>query len=292
MKSMTGFGRGQASADGLQVCVEAFSVNRKQAEVVVQCPRELAALEERIRRHALAKIERGRVQLTITIDRGDTPDSVFQIDTTLARALADAVDTLASSLGKPLALTATDLLRQPGVFCQTARECDPESAWATLATALDAALDGLIAMRTREGGDLRDDFINRLEALETITSKIAGLADGRPERYRESLARRLAEIRTTADGADDDRIAREVALFADRCCIDEEITRLASHFAKFRDYLSGPAACGRALDFLCQEIFREFNTIGSKAADAAVAHLVVEGKTELEKIREQVQNAE
>jgi len=159
------------------------------------------------------------------------------------------------------------------------------------AAALAEALDGLVAMREREGVDLSADFLRRLATLRGLTERIGAQAADRPARQRQLLLKRLAESGLEFDPADD-KVAREIALFADRCCISEEITRLESHFAKFTEYLEAEASCGRALDFLCQETHREFNTIGSKANDATVAHLVVEAKTELEKIREQVQNVE
>ena len=146
-------------------------------------------------------------------------------------------------------------------------------------------------MRQREGFDLKADFLTRLAVLESSARKIAGEAPGRPIRQRELLAKRLRDAGLELDPADE-RVAKEIALFADRCDVSEEITRLDSHFAKFREYLDAAEPPGRALDFLCQELFREFNTIGSKANDASIAQTIVEAKTELEKIREQVQNVE
>ena len=146
-------------------------------------------------------------------------------------------------------------------------------------------------MRKTEGSHLKDDFLARLDTLTGFAGKIAADAPGRPIRQRELLAKRLRDSGLELDPADE-RVAKEIALFADRCDVSEEVTRLDSHFAKFREYLDSSEAQGRALDFLCQELFREFNTIGSKANDAVIAQTVVEAKTELEKIREQVQNVE
>lgn len=291
MRSMTGFGRGQAAANGLRIEVEASSLNRKQAEVVVQCPRELAPLEERIRRRVMERIARGRVQLAVVLDRGDAAATVYQVDLPLAKVLDEAVAGLGRALGRPLAMEAADFLRQPGILTATASGIDLEAIWKTVAAALDAALDELVTMRAREGDDLRADCLARLATLDGLVGRMADRAEERPARQRELLLKRLADAGIEFD-REDDRVVREIALFADRCCITEELTRLASHFDKFREYLAGADHCGRALDFLCQEIFREFNTIGSKANDAAVAHLVVEAKTELEKIREQIQNVE
>jgi uncharacterized protein (TIGR00255 family) len=146
-------------------------------------------------------------------------------------------------------------------------------------------------MRSSEGEHLKADFISRLNTLILFSQKIAAEAPARPVRQRELLAKRLRDAGLDLDLADE-RVAKEIALFADRCDVSEEITRLESHFAKFREYLDAAEPPGRALDFLCQELFREFNTIGSKANDASIAQTIVEAKTELEKIREQVQNIE
>jgi uncharacterized protein (TIGR00255 family) len=170
-------------------------------------------------------------------------------------------------------------------------EIDTEEAWQAIEPALLAALAGLTMMRETEGSHLKTDFLARLDTLGSFAGKIASEAPARPARQRELLAKRLREAGLDLDPADE-RVAKELALFADRCDVSEELTRLDSHFSKFREYLEATDAPGRALDFLCQEMFREFNTIGAKANDAGIAQTIVEAKTELEKIREQVQNLE
>jgi uncharacterized protein (TIGR00255 family) len=291
MHSMTGFGGGSAAGEGFRISIEASSVNRKQAEVVIQCPRELANLEEPLRKFVMSRITRGRVQINLTLERDAGNSTSFNVDASLAHAFANAITELREATGENLRLDASDFLRQPGIVTTTGSDIDLDAALPVAIAALSEALDHLTNMRAREGADLRTDFLRRLHTLRDLTKKIATLAADRPARQRELLLKRLAESGLEFDPTDE-KVSREIALFADRCCISEEITRLESHFAKFTEYLDSGDACGRALDFLCQEIHREFNTIGSKANDAAVAHLVVESKTELEKIREQVQNAE
>lgn len=291
MHSMTGFGGGSAAGEGFRISIETASVNRKQAEVVIQCPRELATLEEPMRKQVMDRITRGRVQVSISLERTEGTGTAFKVDATLARVFANALKELREATGEAFSLEACDFLRQPGIVTSTGSDIDLDVARPVAAAALADALDQLTAMRAREGADLRDDFLRRLDTLNRLTKKIDSQAADRPARQRELLLKRLADAGLEFDPADE-KVSREIALFADRCCISEEITRLDSHFAKFTEYLDAEASCGRALDFLCQEIHREFNTIGSKANDAAVAHLVVEAKTELEKIREQVQNAE
>ncbi len=288
---MTGFGRGSAATNAWQATIEISSVNRKQAEVVVQAPRELSELEARIRKAVLGVVSRGRIQVSISLDRAESTAAVIRVDAALARSFADAFVSLAAALGQELVPTAADFLRQPGIICLGSSEIDAEAAWAAIEPALATALDQLAVMRKTEGSHLKDDFIARLQVLVSFAAKIAAEAPGRPVRQRELLAKRLRDAGIEFDLADE-RLAKELAIFADRCDVSEEITRLDSHFAKFRDYLDAAEPPGRALDFLCQELFREFNTIGSKANDASISQTIVEAKTELEKIREQVQNVE
>ena len=288
---MTGFGRGSAATEAWHATVEITSVNRKQAEVVVQAPRELAELDARIRKSVLALLSRGRIQVSINIERSQGSAADFSIDPKLALAFSTAFTALGKITGQCVTPTASDFLRQPGIIAIGSGEIDAEAAWLAIEPALDTALVHITAMRASEGSHLKTDFLTRLETLISFSRKIAAEAPGRPIRQRELLAKRLRDAGLDLDPADE-RVAREIAIFADRCDISEEITRLDSHFSRFREYLDAVEPPGRALDFLCQELFREFNTIGSKANDASIAQTIVEAKTELEKIREQVQNIE
>ena len=291
MHSMTGFGRGAAATDAWHASVETSSINRKQAEVVLQAPRELAELEGRVRKTVLGVVSRGRIQVSINLERAQGAAATIRVDSALAHAFHDAFIELGKTVGHPLLPTAADYLRQPGILSLSSGEIDAEEAWLAIEPALKDALATLATMRETEGSHLKEDFLARLATLVSLTGKIAADAPGRPIRQRELLARRLRDAGLDLDPADE-RVARELALFADRCDVSEELTRLDSHFAKFREYLDAPEPSGRALDFLCQELFREFNTIGSKSNDAGITQTIVEAKTELEKIREQVQNVE
>lgn len=291
MHSMTGFGRGAAASDAWHATVEINSVNRKQAEVVVQAPRELAELEARIRKAVLGVLSRGRIQVAITLERAAGATASIRVDAALARAFHAAFVELGRAVGRDVQPAAADYLRQPGIIALGGGDIDAEEAWLAVEPALAAALTSLAAMRETEGRHLMADFLTRLDILAEIAARIAADAPGRLVRQREMLGRRLRDAGLDLDPADE-RVVKELALFADRCDVSEELTRLDSHFAKFRDYLVAGDAPGRALDFLCQEMFREFNTIGSKANDAGIAQTIVEAKTELEKIREQVQNLE
>jgi uncharacterized protein (TIGR00255 family) len=288
---MTGFGRGSVVTHPWLATVEISSVNRKQAEVVVQSPRELNELEARIRKAILAIVSRGRIQVSIHLERPLGHSTDFRLDHTLALAFSNAFSELEKTVGYAVTPVAADYLRQPGILSISSIEIDAETAWLAIEPALADALAQLSIMRAREGADLKVDFISRLDVLISLAQKIAAEAPGRPIRQRELLMKRLRDAGLELDLADE-RVVKEIAIFADRCDISEEITRLNSHFSKFREYLDATEPPGRALDFLCQEVFRELNTIGSKANDASIAQTIVEAKTELEKIREQVQNIE
>jgi uncharacterized protein (TIGR00255 family) len=251
----------------------------------------LAELEGIVRKAVLAVCSRGRIQVSLTLERGAGASAAIRVDTVMARAFHQALADLGQAVGHPVLPTAADYLRQPGILIMGSGGIDIEEAWQAVKPALDDALAALAAMRETEGLHLKEDLLARLGTLEHSVGEISSRAVGRTGRQRELLAKRLREAGLDLDPSDE-RVLRELALFADRCDVSEELTRLGSHFAKFRGYLEAAEPPGRALDFLCQEMFREFNTIGSKAADAGIAQAIVQAKTELEKIREQVQNVE
>lgn len=291
MHSMTGFGRGSATTDDGTATVEIACVNRKQAEVVVQLARELAELESGIRRAVLNTISRGRIQVAVQFERPGGAPAPVRVDLALVDALESAFQRISAHTRRAVAPEAADFLRAPGIIRIEDGGLSADTAWPAIERALEVAIEQVLDMRAAEGRDLARDLAARLALLEKTAAAIAAIAPARPERYRDQLLKRLRDAGLELD-LHDDRVLRELAVFADRCDISEEITRLDSHFRKFRDYMAGSEPAGRPLDFLCQEIHREFNTIGSKAADAAIAQHVVEAKTELEKIREQVQNVE
>ena len=291
MHSMTGFGRAEHATSTLAARVEAASVNRKQGEIAVQLPRAYAELEAKIRKIALQKLSRGRVSLSIQIETPEGTSGGVHLDAARARALEAAFTELSDAIDRPIQLTAADFLRAPDIFDFNDQPADPADALLTIQPAVEEALNQMIAMRAIEGQHLHDDIEARISLLENLTEQIIKHAPAVIVKYRENLHRRLAESGVELD-LDDERVLKELGLFADRCDISEEITRLHSHFEKFREYLALDEPVGRPLDFLCQELNREFNTIGSKANDATLAQLIVNAKTELEKIREQVQNVE
>ena len=290
---MTGFGRGTYSTGDWLANIEASSINRKQVEIVVNLPRALQSLETEVRGAVLPHVSRGRVQIAIKLERPEGLGSgQVRINAALAKSFESAFSDLSLIIGRKLLPEPGDFLRQPGILeIGESEEIDSGAAWNAISLALEQAMANLNAMRAAEGAHLKEDFLSRLGLLMRHTQEIAAHAPNRPERHREQLLKRLSDMNLPLE-MDDERLLRELAIFADRCDVSEEITRLHSHFAKFHEYLHAEGASGRSLDFLCQELFREFNTIGSKANDALIAQTVVEAKTELEKLREQIQNIE
>jgi uncharacterized protein (TIGR00255 family) len=289
--SMTGFGRGTCATEMWHGTVEISSVNRKQVELAFSAARDLSGLEARMRPLLLQSVSRGRVQVAVHVSRAAQGGVNFELDAAMARGLEQACQQLSRELGRDVMPQAGDFLQVPGIIRLQESVMDLDEAWAVVEPALHKALGHFQESRAQEGAALVLDVRQRLDTLARLLKAVASAAEGRTARQAEMLRKRLAELDCPVS-ADDERVCREIALFADRCDISEEITRLQSHLEKFHHYLAAAEAPGRALDFLCQEVHREWNTIGSKALDAAIGQMVVEAKTELEKIREQVQNLE
>jgi uncharacterized protein (TIGR00255 family) len=266
-------------------------VNRKQAEVAFSAARELNALEPRVRQFILQQISRGRIQVTIVVTKPSQSQSLLEIDLALARAVEDSFVVLSRELGREIVAGAGEFVRIPGIFRGAEMSIDAEEAWLAIEPALIEAMAIFQQSREQEGDALLIDMQIRLGDLQKQLEVIREASPGRSLKQADLLQKRLTELQCPIDPADE-RVLKEIALFADRCDISEEVTRLICHFEKFQQYLTAAESPGRALDFLCQEIHREFNTIGSKAYDSVIAHAVVTAKTELEKIREQVQNLE
>ncbi|MGI9113549.1 MAG: YicC/YloC family endoribonuclease [Chthoniobacterales bacterium] len=288
---MTGYGRGEAECDGAMLSVELNTVNRRQSEIVMALPRDLSELEPRIRQAINARISRGRTNLLVALHQTSETRGRLVLDVPLARAYHEAMRALQKDLGAPGEITIATILQAPGVMRAPEEAIDAERAWPALQTALDVALDDLIKMREREGRHLAKDLIRRLKCIRQFLKEIRAQHPEVVKRFRAALAERI-ERAGLAPEADEDRLTREIFLFADRSDISEELTRIESHLAQFAHHLRREEPVGRALEFIVQEIFRELNTLGAKGNDASIAQRVVGCKTELEKIREQVQNLE
>jgi uncharacterized protein (TIGR00255 family) len=290
IRSMTGFGAGRASAGGEELDVEIRSVNHKYCEVKVRLPRELAALEVDAAKAVRERLARGGID--VTVRRGGGAGAVApRVDLPLAEAYARAFSELGARLALPGAVTLADVVGAEGVLRLDERALDLEAAREALRAALAAALDALVAMRAREGEALARDVGGRLDEVEALVGRAAALVPQSVEHHRVRLAERVQEL-TRGIALDPARLAQEVALFADRTDVTEEVTRLRSHLAQARALLAGGEPAGRKLDFLVQEMHREVNTIGSKSQSAEIAAIVVSAKAEIERMREQVQNVE
>ena len=293
MKSMTGYGRGECTAKGASITVELNSVNRKQAEVSLSVPSELESIEPDLRDLILASVSRGRVSGRVVLQyTGSSRASAVAVNETQAKAYRRELSKLAKSLEIPDNLSMEGLLRLPGVLESAQPTLDAKAFRAPIKSAIDQALEGLLSMREKEGGILARDLAKRLAKLRRIVKRVAKLAPDVLKHHRERLIERLKKANVDVPDMDDDRLLREIVYYTDRTDITEELTRLGSHFVQLEECLSDVVPVGRKLDFLAQEMFREINTIGSKANDANISSEVVTLKTELEKIREQVQNVE
>jgi uncharacterized protein (TIGR00255 family) len=288
---MTGFGAGRGEAGGEAVAVELRSVNGKFCEVKPRVPRELSALEPELVKTIKARVSRGVVDAFVRREAGVARGSVPRTDLALAAAYAKAFRDLKESLGLAGEPSVQDLAAMEGVISIGDSASDPEAAASALQQALSAAIDALDQMRRREGEALARDLAARLDAIEKGAREVSRLAPLQVDAVRERLSARIAEL-TRGVSLDPARLAQEVAVFADRTDVTEELTRLASHVAQARGLIASQAPAGRKLEFLVQELNREINTIGSKSQHAGIAATVVELKAELERIREQVQNVE
>jgi len=291
MKSMTGFGCGEALNDDLIYRVEVASVNRKQADIVVNLPRELSSLDSRIRKQVSEVVSRGRINVGISLKSVESKGGSLSINLPLAKEYTEAITKLEDHLGLNGLVSRFDPGRAPGVIQLGETLPEPEDAWPFVEEALKESLSKLLEMRSTEGAHLKSDMESRLATLKGLLQQISEQAPSVVKRYRDNLMKRLDAAGIELN-LDDERLIKEIGLFADRCDISEEVTRLESHFAQCHKYFENDEAVGRPLDFLVQEMGREINTIGSKANDASIAQIIVESKTELEKIREQIQNIE
>lgn len=290
---MTGYGRGESVDNGYRVVAEINSVNRKQLEFAMSLPRELDALEGKLRSFLSKHLSRGRVQVRVQLSDLEGNDCAEpRINQQLAESSIQSLQALASKMGTRTDVNLELLTRIPGVLKIDTKIPDADTVWGTLKSAVDQALSGLIAMRETEGKHLHSDLSERIHSMKASLSKIQQKASEIPAKQRQTLMDRLEKAGFEQIDLNDERILKELVLFADKSDITEEITRLESHFEHFNTLCENQKQVGRSLDFLAQEMFREINTIGSKASNHEIAHIVVSLKTELEKFREQVQNLE
>lgn len=288
MRSMTGYGKCQLQENTWEVTVELRAVNHRYLDVAMRLPRNLLFLEDGVRK-GLAKLVRGHVDVYLTVRQIEGASRVVDADTALAASYVAAAKAIADTTGAANDLTVTQLMKMEGVTTLTESAMDEEAVAALCAKALEGAVAQLDDMRLREGENLRADLAEHLGNVASLREKVIAYAPKVVEEYRARLTDRLAKL--PIEPVDPARLAQEVALMADKCAIDEELSRLDSHITQLRRYLDMPGETGKKMDFLIQEMNRETNTIGSKCSDASIAQCVVDMKSEIEKLREQIQNA-
>ncbi|MBQ4351054.1 MAG: YicC family protein [Clostridia bacterium] len=296
LKSMTAFGRARRmSSDGaLDITAEIRSVNSRYLDATVRMSRQVAHLEDKVKAYlAEAGITRGKVEVYVGVDVLETRGLEVLVDHEAAKSYIAALEDLRDTFGLKDDISVMRVAANRDLFTTKKPEEDDERDWAEIRTVLAEAVRGFTEMRAKEGENLCADLLSKIENLEAMAAKVKTLSEADIAGYPAKLEARIRQFLADFDAeASEQRILTEAAIFADKAAIDEELVRLASHFKAFREILSSDEAAGRKLDFLVQEINRETNTIGSKAGNAEIAHLVVDMKTEIEKIREQIQNLE
>lgn len=288
-RSMTGYGRGEATSHALDILVEVKAVNNKFLDSNIRLPKELSALEDRLRKMVTANLDRGKIDMFITVDWLEGAPRKVVVDKALAKAYHEAMTELAAEIGMPNDIGMARLASFPDVISVKDVPPDIEQIWEVLREAAQKALEALVAMRESEGRTLVEDLKARIATVSDRLSEVEVLLPEGVPAYREKLMKKLEEIRMTVDEA---RFAQEAALMAEKCDCTEETVRLRSHIYQFKGMLDVEGPIGRKMDFLVQEMNRETNTIGSKSQDVRITGLVLELKSEIEKIREQIQNIE
>jgi len=292
IKSMTGFASASATAAGLTVSIEIRTYNSRNLDSALRLPAGYTDLEERVRSVIAARLARGRIETRIHIEDVSDSASPVEVDLARARAVISALEQLKTELGLEGAVSLELLVGVGGVLKTVQPKADLDAVWPVLEGCLVQALDGLDAMRATEGRNLAIDLGARIDALEAAIGDISRKSAGLATLYQERLKERITTLTQGLVDIDPARIAQEAAFLADRADISEEIVRAGSHLSQFRSIMDAAEPGGRKLNFLLQELNREFNTMGSKISNAAAGHVVVEVKAELEKIREQIQNVE
>lgn len=289
--SMTGYGRATAQIEGREMTVEVKTVNHRYLDIALRLPRVFSFLEDDIRKMLQSRLSRGHVEFYVNYRNHRDDSKSVEADVALAKAYMDAIGQLSASSGLQNDVTLSFISRLPEVLNVSETEEDQDALRELMRSVLSSALDQLKAMRLTEGQEMVRDVSGRIETILVLVGQIEARSTQTVDEYYQKLRARIAELLENVP-VDPDRIATEAAVFADKASIAEETVRLRSHMQQFLDTLRGEQPCGRKLDFIVQEMNREINTVGSKASDAEILSKVVDVKSEIEKIREQVQNIE
>ena len=288
---MTGYGRNEAVINGKKITCEIKSVNHRYSDYTVKVPRYYGFMEDRVRTYVSGFISRGKVDVYVAVESYDETDREIKLNTGLAKSYIDALCTLRDTFGLKDDITVSHVARYSDIFRAERPEEDEEELWSAVLSVMQPMMEQFLSMREREGERIEKDLCQRVEYMKTLCEKIDKRS---PETVKEYSDRLYAKIKEVLEdrAVDEARVLTEVAIFADKVAVNEEIVRLESHFKEFYNIISKNEPAGRKLDFLIQEINREVNTTGSKCNDIEIARLVVELKGEIEKLREQIQNIE
>jgi len=289
--SMTGFGKGRVEHNGWEFTAEVKSLNNRYLDISLRLPRNLSYMEEQLRKLIQSNISRGRIELFLNFNNATDTTIEVELNQSLVQAYFDCLNTLAAKLNISNNITVTDFLNFPDAMIVRRKDEDSELLKMIANEAVLQAIETLKLMKIKEGSQLKQDILQRVAIVENFLENIKRRSPILTEEYRLKLKERLKELLRSTD-LDDSRFNEEVAYFADKANITEEIVRLNSHLHQFRRTMDSGGTIGRKLDFLLQEINREINTIGSKASDLEITNMVIEFKSEIEKIREQIQNIE
>lgn len=291
IRSMTGYGRSQQVINGRDITVELKSVNHRYFEFSSRIPRIYGFLDEKLKKYIQTRVSRGKVDVNVTLFHLDAKESEVEINFSLARGYVDALRGLTGELNLTDDLSLSSMARFNDIFTVRKTVEDEDVIWADVEQVAAQALDKFITMRELEGKRLKRDVISRLDMIGEYVAQVEELAPKTVQNYRERLTAKIQEV-LQDQNIDEQRVLTEAAVYAERIAVDEETVRLKSHLKQFYSLLDTDETVGRKLDFLVQELNRETNTIGSKAQDVEITRIVVEIKSEIEKIREQIQNME
>lgn len=291
IKSMTGFGRGHQVLNGRDITVEIRSVNHRYYEFSSRLPRSLGYIEDKLKTLLQGRISRGKVEVSVLINNVEAADEKITINHEIVKEYIDAMRSVKDEFGLVDDLSLSNILRIPDAFTVVKTETDEEQLWEDIRSTAEEALEHFISMRENEGERMKQDVLSRLAKIEEWVGVVETRSPMVVEDYRKRLYDKMCEVLSSTN-IDENRILMEAGIFSEKTAVDEETVRLRSHIAQFRGMLESGEPVGRKLDFLVQEMNRETNTIGSKVQDIEVTRIVVDQKSEIEKIREQIQNIE
>ncbi len=291
VRSMTGYGRGEAADGQMSVTVELKSVNHRFFEALIRAPRQFAFLEDKLKSYVQSRVSRGKIDISVSCDFGAAASDKIEVNEVFADSYIKALRSLSEKYGIKDDIAVSNVAANSEVFTVTKQKLDEEAAWSLVSTAASEAVDNFIKEREAEGKRLADDVLSRTETILKMVERVEERSPKTVEEYRRRIEGKVRELLCDTS-VDEQRLLTETAIFADKVAVNEETVRLRSHIAHFAEMCETGGVIGKKLDFTVQEMNRETNTVGSKCQDIEISHIVVDIKSEIEKIREQIQNIE